>query len=395
MVKYADLRKKVQNMEKFTGCVKIDKPPVINNGFPGQFNLSFTEQPWLDEYGKYIDFDHNYIFSTIPSCIRYSDLYDERTKQSNLTGNNAWKYLGVFEMADLAGMASLKGTEKDVYSMQLKQAKNLIDLLTEFGIDKNRIFPTYQPAMKLSDVPIKTQNSKYSFEFNIPEDKLGKKVFLELGIPEENITPDYSGAPLLQLNLSKRCERGIMRVPSPWGYRNEINFNLGTLANPQFLDIGTLERFAYKPLFDNEKIISLSEIDDTVSIGGVGLERLCMAVNGLDRVQDVDFIKPLYSAMPKIDNQIMVGEYLRAVHRICADLPVAKEKYGFDLKEHKQTRLKFNKMVHEIIKSNLDKNQLRNLLYINSDNQPWHPELKDAVDSTMNYLNEYRRISSN
>jgi len=391
MITYAELRKEVQTMNKITGCVKIERPLIINEAFPGQFNLSFTEQPMLDEYGaNYLNFDHDFVFSTIPSCIRYSDLFDEKTKASNLVGNNAWKYLGVFEMADLAGMATYKGIH-DIFSLQKKQAENLINLLENYGIKKEQIFPTYQPLRKLSEIPQKRKED-FPFDFIIPEDEIGKQVFLDLGIPEKNIIEDYSGATLLRLYLSKRTPNGLRKIPSPWGYRNEININLGTKQKPKLIDIGTLERMVYKPIIVKEKIIGLSEINDTVSIGALGLERICMVVNRLLKVQDIDSIKPFYQSMPKVHKPVLIGEYLRALHFICTDLPTAKEKYNFTFDKHKKTRRRFNKIRGTILNSDLTIRQIKNLLIINSENQPWHPELKEGIELTVGSLEKYKSI---
>lgn len=218
MITYEELREKVKNLEKFPGCVNIARPPVVNDGFPGQFNYSFTEQPWLNEYGRYNDFNHDYVFSAIPVCIRYNDIFDEKTKTSKLEDRDSWKYLGVFEMADLAGQASLAGT-RDILELQKKQAQNLVSLLLSLRITKEQIFPTYQPEAHVSEAT----NKRYNFDFIIPEDKVGKQVFLETGVPEKNITFDSSGKCTLALNLYRRLKSGGQeRVLSPWGYRTKL-----------------------------------------------------------------------------------------------------------------------------------------------------------------------------
>ncbi|MEK6884848.1 MAG: hypothetical protein AABY22_34770, partial [Nanoarchaeota archaeon] len=343
MVTYKGLRDSIQNLEKIEECVKIERPPVINEGYPGQFNVSFTEYPWLIEHGKYMDFDHAYVFSTVPSCIRWNDIYDEKTKSSRLESEDSWKYLGVFEMADLAGMASLTkrpvdfrvlrelqkrtGLDRDSLQryeeitkknveLQTLQTINLVDLLNSLGIAKNRIYPSYQAGGNVRQIT----NGRFTFDFEVPEDSLGKNLFLEQGIPLENLIPDRSRDTLLSLRLERELSTGHKgAIPSPWGYRNEINVNIGTKENPKYVDVGTLERFAWKPICEGDKIIGLTDIEDIVSIGAVGLERLCMVVNGLEKVQDIDCIKPFYDALPLKEKRELVGESLRTLHRIYAD----------------------------------------------------------------------------
>ena len=79
-------RERIQNWPKHSEIVKVERAPIITPGFPGTFNLSFTEDPWLKEYGKFVDFDHDYHFSTIQSCIRPNDFPLLHTAAS-------WKYL--------------------------------------------------------------------------------------------------------------------------------------------------------------------------------------------------------------------------------------------------------------------------------------------------------------
>src|SRR5690606_1340516 len=113
---------------------------------------------------------------------------------------------------------------KEVHSFQLRR---LIDILTKLGLKKEKIFPSYHTGGKISEVT----KGKYVFDFKIPEDSFTKKEFIKLGIPEENLIPDSTRDTFLSLHL---------HMPTPWGYRNEINYNIGTKENPILLDIATL-----------------------------------------------------------------------------------------------------------------------------------------------------------
>lgn len=42
-MKYSDLRQRVLEHPKYEGCVSVERAPLITPGFPGTFNLSFTE----------------------------------------------------------------------------------------------------------------------------------------------------------------------------------------------------------------------------------------------------------------------------------------------------------------------------------------------------------------
>lgn len=376
MISYQDLRTKLGSLEKIPGCVNLERPPLINDGFPGHFNYSFTEYPWLKEYGRYMSFDHDFIFSCIPTCIRYDDVFNEKTKKSNLDSTDSWKYLGVFEMSDLAGIASYKGI-RDIYELQYKQAAYLIGLLVNFGISMDKIFCSYQRKGSVQDIT----KDKFTFNATIDEDEIGKQVFLDLGVPISNVQPDSEGAALLSLNLFQRRENGGQwRVPSPWGYRNEININLGTKDRPKWLDIATLERFAYRPIVENEKIIGLDHITDSVSIGAVGLERLCLLANGLDSIQKIDHLEPFYKELKITQSKVRVGECLRALHFIYTDV----RKENIDLSKYQRTRDRIRiGFLQTIARANFKINEIRKLLDVHARYQPWHPELKEGIDSTI------------
>mgnify|MGYP001569118535 CR=1 FL=1 len=378
MVTYKSLRDKLQSLEKYEGCVSIARPPVINEGFPGQFNVSFAEHPWLVEHGKYMDFDNDYVFSTIPSCIRWNDIYDETTKTSKLDGSDSWKYLGVFEMADLIGMVGLS-RRTNALDLQRRQANSLVKLLESLGITKDRIHPSYQVGGEVSEVT----DGRYKFSYQIPTDSIGKQVLLEQGIPEENLIGDRTRDTLLALRLERQLPRGKVQIPTPWGYRNEINVNIGTKENPKYVDIGTLERFAWKPIYDKGRIIGLEEIRDEVSIGAVGLERLCMVANGLDAVQQIDCIKPFYEILPIDSKKVLVGESLRALHRIYSDM----NKYEIGLS--KRRKIKVKRMLRTVLDSEISMADVEKLLRINADNQSWHPELEEGVNFCLEETRNY------
>jgi hypothetical protein len=260
------------------------------------------------------------------------------------------------------------------------QVRALLNLLASLGIKRNRVYPSYNSGGNVAEIT----KGKYNFKFQIPEDKLAKQVFLEEGIPKENLIKDKSRNTLLALKLEIQLPDGSKKkIPSPWAYRNEISINLGTKKKPKLIDIGTIERFVWKPVYKDEEIIDLEDIEDEVSIAGVGLERLCMVVNKLKKIQDIDYLRPFYDALKIKEKKYLVGESLRALHRIFADI----KKYKLDLS--KSRKEKVNKMIRIVLGSGLEENEIRKLLKSNAKNQPWHPELADAVEDTLVEIKEY------
>ncbi len=371
-MKYTELREKIQNSPKYEGCRRIERSPLIHAGFPGTFNLSFTEHPWLSQYGRYVDFNHDYIFSAVQSCIRFNDF-------DFMQGDKAWKYLGVFEMADLSGAIGLKNKFTDD-AVHRKQIFDLVSFLGELGFSPEKVYPSYCGGGKVAELT----NGKYSFDYEVVEDQVSKIAFLESGVPERNLTQDKSRDTFLSINLKKEEQgRGISLAYSSWGYRNEVNLSI---YEGRLLDIGTLERFAWTPRWEGEEIIGLNDTCCGFSIAAFGLERLCMAANGLERVQDIDYIKPFYDEMKKHGAEdSLSGESLRALHRIYSDMV----KFSIrDLGRHRRSKIK---KILDNIPLGIKEEQLRDLLLVHSETQPWHKELKDGIELTLERIKSYRK----
>ena len=105
-----DLREIIKSLIRPEDCVFLDPAPVIHEGFPSCFNLSFAEYELFHRYdGQYLRFDSDYVFSKSQPCIRHQDwetiVEDE---------NNRYRYLSLFEMVDISGFILRKdGSNKD------------------------------------------------------------------------------------------------------------------------------------------------------------------------------------------------------------------------------------------------------------------------------------------
>lgn len=388
---YSDLRGYVQKLDKFPGCEIRARAPLFHEGFPGTFNLSFTEYDWLKDYGGFSNFNYDSIVSTIQSCIRSQDIL-EHIKYHNIRNNNELrKYLGVFEMADLAGQVVLSGkrqtegyTPEEIHTYKIKQ---LVDTLTGLGLETSRIFPTYHVGGEIGVIT----NGKYNLDSKfkiIPADVCSMDGFIRAGIPPENLISDRTRDTFLSLHLNQK---------TPWGYRNEINYNIGSNEKPILLDIGTLERCLWFPVYNGketaENIVSLNDIPHTISVGGLGLERLWMAVEGLDDITKVDYIKQFYDVFraeaPSLtdDQRYRAGEVIRTLHRIYSDC----NSYELKLSQNRDKKVrKFLQILRDNIGDVLNRKNLESLLAANTYAQPWHSNLGagelPTSDRIMNYL---------
>jgi hypothetical protein len=380
--KYQELRLKTQCWPKHQWTKTVARAPLIHEGFPGQFNISYSEYYWLKEYGNYINFDHTLCIQSIQSCIRLNDF-------PSINGNDGYRYLGVFELADVTGAVSFSYLDQPSYAPQPSDARStkhheqiesFLKYLKFLRIPRDQIYASYCAGGSVSELT----NGKYIFPFRVPEDSMSREAFLSAEVPEENLIPDTSRNTLLALHLYR---------PTLWGYRNEVFVNLGTKKKQKLLDIGTAEVLFWKPIFQGDEsqaqnIIGLEE--NTTSnffITGVGLERLCMTVNNLERVHDADYIKPFYDCLQKQTGtrDFLAGESLRALHRIYSDIL----KYNIPPLS-RQRRYKINTIIRNVLDARLSSSQIRDLLKVHTETQPWHRELEAGIDFTIRKIETYQ-----
>lgn len=383
MIPYSELRKKFTKWPKYSGCRTVQRAPLMTPGFPGSFNMSSTEHHWLKEYGGYVDWNHDYVFSTVQSCIRLNDF-------ELLDTPAGWNYLGVFEMADLSGEIALArvGDYRDLYYWQMRE---LVRFLGELGIAANRIHPSYCTGGRVEDLTA----GKYRFDYAIPEDVLSRDAFVAAGVPGKNLIPEATRDTLLSLHLHR---------PSPWGYRNEIYVETEREGKTVLVDVATSEYFLWRPLFsggeDAARIVGL-ETSRNGALGiGCGVERLCMVANNLGRVHEVDYLRPFYEQWQLITGtgasgrDFLAGESLRALHRIHADMefhPEAQVKHDSDGRRWLGgRRRKKASVLRRNIPMSVGCHDLERLLAEHSRTQPWHEHLPDAIEPTIRGIEAYR-----
>ena len=267
-------------------------------------------------------------------------------------------------MSDVFGLILLK-QKFNFKELQKKQAESIIKLLVNLGIKKESIFPKYCGGGKVE----KLTHGKYKFDFQIPEDKFTLNALLDLGIPKENIRKDYTRDTLLALNLAS----GNIA----WGYRTEIEIK--TDKN-KFLDVATIELFMWDTILDyKNEIINLKDITYTLVLTVTGVERLFLAANGIKDIREIPHIKKLYDNFGKKSIEI---EYLRTLHAIYSD----KKKDNFEMGKHR--RVIVNRMIREV---KISEQKMRELLKLNSDLQPWFPELKNGIDLAISSILKMRK----
>jgi len=380
MLSYKNLRKLIENSPKYNSCQKINKAPVVNNGFPGKFNYSFWE-PELDKLvgRNYLLPNKNLTHWKIQPCIRHLDIFNGLLEKEN-------HYLGLFEMGALAGATqklNISTSEKiETVNFTVKTAYDF--LVKELKLDSKKIFVSVFSGGKISDVT----NGKYKIDKILERDNLTYKAWVDSGLNENNIINDKSRNTLLALKLDRPCW---------WGYRNEILYK--TEHQEKLLDIGTVEWLDMEPIFKNNEIIDVIKWPHLLAFNLVGLERILFAKNNFQHIRECDHIFPLYSeiksnSLTKNETKIFViTEILRITHRIFSDILGYKslsKKRKEILRKFLRTLLSYS----EDIGLELSSENLTKFLKINSDLQPWYPELEKSINnSTREILDFIKRIS--
>ena len=191
-------------------------------------------------------------------------------------------------MADLCGAIALQA-RPDHAALQAWHVGELVRFLGELGIPPGRVHPSYSAGGPLAALTA----GRYRFDAQIPPDRLSQDAFLLAGVPEGNLICDRTRATLLSLHVHR---------PTPWGYRNEVHVDIGTAGRPRLIDVATVEYLLWRPQFagagrSRDDIVGLEPLDGGASIVGCGVERLAMVTNRLERIHDVDSLRPFYDEL--------------------------------------------------------------------------------------------------
>ena len=385
MIRYAALREQIQRWPKYAGCQRLVRAPLITPAFPGTFNMSFTEHHWLAEFGAFLDWDHDFIFTAVQSCVRLADFAPLAAASTT--------HLGVFELADLCGAIALRSAP-DHQELQHWQIAELLRLLGDLGIAPEQVHVSYAAGGPIAELTA----GHYALPNEIPPDQRSYQACRQARIPAANLIEDRTRATLLALHVHR---------PTPWGYRNEFFVDIGSTGNPRLVEVATAEYFLWRPVFSGvpahpRNLVGLEALESGATLLGVGLERLAMVANGLARIQQVDYLEPFYQALaallqrPLTPTDYLAGEGLRVLHRVYADLElrpaVAVEPGQSPVRTALSAgRRKKLASLKRRIPTRFGPAELEQLLLAHSLAQPWHPELNTAIGPTIEAISKYRQ----
>lgn len=363
------LREMITKLPRIKGTKKYPNYSVVHEGFPGKFNLSFTEAEMLKEFNSYLNINHDFIYSKIQPCIRNLDF------DIILKNNKDITHLALFDLADIHGQMILS-SNKNMEDKLRFSIKSLWDFLTKkLGFKPNQIYISSFAGGNVKQVT----KGKYDFEKKLPEERLARNMWLEMGLNEKNILKYTSRETFLALNLQR---------PTPWGYRNEIFIKV----KGKLIDVATLEYLIFKPVFKKDKIVDIIPADFLLIVSGCGLERTLMAKNQLKHIVECDHIFPIYEEILKLSNKkdnhkaFIITESLRSIHRVFTD----SNGYTNLSRTRKALIRKYLRALRDNLKKlKISPEKIKYLLSLNSKLQDYYPELKKGEKQTYKNIFQY------
>jgi hypothetical protein len=372
-LKIQQLRKELTKQAKKDKLEIVPSSSVVSWLFPGQFSYCLNEEFIWKKYGSLIGIKNEIHFHKIQPAIRWDDFSNHYLKKEK---NN--HHLAYFDMVTIGGGHIISKEKLSFFSEKVIQ--DLMEfLINNIGLKKENFIITYFPGEKLSEIGKNKKGfPKYDFDYDFPEDKDSKNIFLKMGFKEKQLKRDSSRNCFLLSDW-------VCGEIAPWGYRNEIHYK----TKSGLLDIATIERLLWEPIYKNGKIDSIRKWNKVFVIGGSGFERLSLLTNNLKKIQEVENIKELYDFIKtlKKKNIELITESIRLVHRIVTDTNgnLSDER---SIKKPKERIEKFNKIKRNLI--DLRKEELEKAFKINAKINPWHPGLKKSIKSTIEVIEKYK-----
>lgn len=372
-----ELKKIILNLKRQPNQKVIKPAPVIHEGFPSCFNLSFAEYEMYHSFGgQYLDYDRGLLFSKTQPCIRHQDW-----KSILNQDKDSYRYLSVFDMVDVGGMLIFIDSSKqnEINKIVINSFLDFIDIV---GLDKSKLVISYFESCSINEATAE----KYKIDKIIPTDPM-LNYWIEKGLNKKQLIPDKTRDTFLSLN--------IFGKPTPWGYRNEIHYKY----NGELLDIGTVEFLPFSPVFKNGEIFNVTKNKHAVAVSAIGFERVLMVLNDLDFIWEIDTILPLVEALKEKsflqNDSVVFVQALRAIHQIVSDGGLYK---SLNKRRKEYARKLFYSSVYKLSNDyNIDIDFIERLLEMNAGLQKsmvLEKGIKNTISEIIDRNNSFRNDKS-
>lgn len=350
------------------GVPEIPKTNVVSPLFPGQFNYCLDEVNLLEKYGDLVHIEDEH-FQKIQPAIRLSDYH-----QQGVQGD----HLGQFTIGTSRGFHS--PTSKDGGDYRLA-VQSLVSFFESLGLNKRKLSVTYFSGNYAKDVELSGKRDVLEKDLKVQvnkfleKDELAVQTWTENGLDESRIIPN---------NTRDNFLTSAWYVTlAPWGFRNEVFYDM---ADGRKLDIGTVERLTLYPEVEMRRdsegrlmpyVVDIHNWDVGANVDGFGLERVLLAIEGKQRIYDLNLFSPLKRL--QVSNEQI--ESLRILHRVFTDAS------WYDLSRQRKDKIKT--LMHQTL--HLSPDEIKDVLEINTQiYAPLFPDLDKGVENTLKEIKEYK-----
>ncbi len=368
-MKLETYKEKLNEQWERTGLEVAPHTSVNSLLYPGNFCYCLDEIEIYNKYKSFIEIGEEH-YQKMQPAIRIADF--------KKLGNAPMNHLGQFSIATINGFNSVYS--EDGRNQYEQSVKNMFGFMNSLGLEQSKICVSYFSGNDAKSIEASRksdeQKRKIIFDRFIPEDDL-REVLLENGLDESQLIPNKT--------RDNYLTSAWYVTKAPWGYRNEIFYEL---PKGELLDIGTIERLVAKPIIEKEFFKDRKGYDHIVTdlldwemnllIDATGVERIIQAIEGKDSIFQIEAYKPFMDlGYPPI-----VIEAGKIAHRVFSDA-----KFG-DLSRHRKGVIK------EVIRNlnPLTSTELRRILETNAEVYIClYPELKNTIEKTIEEIEAYRK----
>jgi alanyl-tRNA synthetase len=353
---------KLKQYHQSTGVPYTPQTSVVSRLFPGQFNYCLDEQNLADKYPDLVHITEDEHFHKIQPAIRLADFFNQYSNQTTKTD-----HLGLFTLSTLSGCHVVPKEQGATFYEQAVQG--VIAFLTETGLDPARLKITYFGGATAKDVEMSRkkpgQEGKVLADHYLEKDDLAEAAWVRSGLAKEQLAVVHTRDNFLTTNWDVML--------GPWGYRNEILYQL---KDGRWLDLGTIERLILYPTVEERPapqgmakyVTGVNPWNRTVIIDAVGLERLLLAIEDKQSIFETSLLQPLVDTGQTLQDI----ESVRMLHRIFTDAT-------WDGLQSRQRKAKANKIMTAI--DGLPPEKIKIPLQIPAEQYEYlFPELKNGIE---------------
>ena len=334
---------------------------MVNSGYLHALNASF-DGLFLREQSttSLLSASRPMCFGTIQPCARPDDKLAERSSPF---------HLGLFEICGTSILGFEHLRPEQATEVTVKEFMTFYkDCL---GLDPSCLRVFYFGGASLESIG----RGRVVSQQELAPDDFSFEIWKSNGLADYQLIPEYTN------------DTFLLHVANPLrehhsGYRNDIFFE----ADGVRFEIATLNFITHRSVIVDGVITEVVPLSFFLREIAFGQERCLSAIYSSKDVYHLPHVFPLVRAMQALvdDPQmaLYVADAFRVVHYVVSDGWTLDKLSGRKHREHRGQLKEFLKVLSKV-RAALNDGALRELLFVNSECQPWYPSLEEGVDATL------------